>query len=365
MRAAVAGLCLFYGLYMKEYLKKAGRGKDGAKDLTMDEAQSAFGDIIYGRATPVQVGAFYAVMRMKGERREELAGFLKSARLACKTIDLAGDSRFKDRGNIIDVATPYDGKVRSPHILPSAVFIAAGAGADVISHGSTKVPSKEADGFYDVLLKMGCSFLGTSKKITEALAETGFVYYYQSAYSPKLFSLLALRREYGLRTFINVIEKSLNLFNVKKTLVSVFHEPYFKLQSDLSMDGGFESWFVVGGLEGGVEPLPDKESKLLIGSLGTEEIVSLNPKDLGLNIDRTKLASMASIESADMNQKVLDGGGESLYRDFALYSAALIVFASGVSDSMEDALTRCEKSLTSGEALGRFKDYKKITSSFS
>ncbi len=355
---------------MKEYLKKAGRGKDGAKDLTMEEAQSAFGDIIYGKATPVQVGAFYAVMRMKGETREELAGFLKAAKLICKTIDLGSDIRFKDRGNIIDVAAPYDGKVRSPHILPSAVFIASGAGADVVTHGSTKVPSKEADSFYDVLLKMGCSYAATGKKITEALAETGFVYYYQSAYSPKLFSLLPLRREYGLRTFINVIEKSLNLFNVKKTLVSVFHEPYFKFQSDLSVDGGFENWFVVGGLEGGVEPLPDKESKLVIGKVNSggereEEVTGLNPKKLGLNIDKTKLVSMTSHGAALMNQKVLEVSGESLYRDFALYSSALIVFASGVGNSMEDALNKCEKSLASGEALKRFNDYKKITSDFS
>lgn len=346
---------------MKEYLKKAGRGKNGAKDLSLEEAQSAFADILYGRATAVQIGAFYAVMRMKGETTDEFAGFLKSAQLASKSIYLSSDDRFKNIENIIDVATPYDGKLRSPHILPSAVFIAAGAGASVVSHGSSLVPSKEADSFYDVLISMGCSYIGRAKKIKDALAETGFSYYYQSAYSPKLFSLLPLRREYGLRTFINVVEKSLNIFNVKKTLVSVFHEPYFNIQSHLAKEAGFDSWFIVGGLEGGVEPLPDRESKLLIGNKDKTVETLITAKDLGLSIDKTKLAFMNSYAAGELNKKVLEGSGDRMYRDFALYSASLIVFASGVSDSMEDALRECDKALTSGEALKRFNDYKKIT----
>lgn len=349
---------------MKEFLKKAGRGKEGAKDLTLLEAQSALSDIIYGRATDVQIGAFFAVMRMKGETREELSGFLNAAKLACKVIDLKSDKDFDNVENLIDVATTYDGKLRSPHVLPSAVFIASASGANIVTHGSQKVPTKEADSFFDVLLKMGCSYSGTAKKIKETLIETGFSYYHQSVYSPKLYAMLPLRREYGLRTFLNVIEKSLNLLGVDRTLASVYHEPYFELQSGLSKDGGFKKWFIVKGLEGGVEPMPGTESKLLIGSAKKEEIVNLNPKELGMDIDKTKLTSMSSYEAGDMNKKILEGSGESLYRDLSIYSAALIVFASGVSSSMEDAISRCGDSLSSGEAYKRFKDYKKITSIF-
>lgn len=362
-------LPVFYGvgyiIDMKEFLKKAGRGKDGAKDLSSEEAQSALSDIIYGRATDVQIGAFYAVMRMKGETTEELGGFLKVARLTCKTIDLNSYKDFDNVKNLIDVSTTYDGKLRSPHILPSAVFIASASGANIVTHGSVKVPTKEADSFFDVLIKMGCTYSGTAKKIKETLLGTGFCYYHQSVYSPKLYSLLPLRREYGLRTFLNVIEKSLNLLNVDRTLASVYHEPYFELQSKLAEEAGFKNWFIVKGIEGGVEPMVANVSKVVVGSkVGKEEVINLDPKELGIDIDKTKLTPMTSHEAGAMNKKVLEGSGEAMYRDMAIYSAALIVFASGVSSSMEDAINKCEEGLTSGEALNRFKDYKKITSSF-
>ena len=127
-----------------DYLKLVGVGKNGSKDLTENQAEETILDILNQEATTVQRSAFYMAMRMKGETIEELIGFLKGMRKETMIFDLS-------EYDPLDIAINYDGKNRSLHILPSAVFIASGAGLNSASHGSSKVPAKYGTNINDVL----------------------------------------------------------------------------------------------------------------------------------------------------------------------------------------------------------------------
>jgi anthranilate phosphoribosyltransferase len=58
------------------YIKEIGRGKDGARSLTREQAADLFGQLLDGAATDLEVGAFCLAMRIKGETAPEMAGFL-------------------------------------------------------------------------------------------------------------------------------------------------------------------------------------------------------------------------------------------------------------------------------------------------
>ncbi|TGU61432.1 anthranilate phosphoribosyltransferase, partial [Mesorhizobium sp. M00.F.Ca.ET.186.01.1.1] len=47
-------------------------------DLTRAIAEEAMGEIMDGKATPAQIGAFLASMRLKGEQVEEIIGFAQA-----------------------------------------------------------------------------------------------------------------------------------------------------------------------------------------------------------------------------------------------------------------------------------------------
>jgi len=56
------------------------------RDLTSDEMASVVGEIMDGKATPAQVGALLAAMRMKGETVEEVVGAARAMRRHSSTI---------------------------------------------------------------------------------------------------------------------------------------------------------------------------------------------------------------------------------------------------------------------------------------
>ena len=58
------------------YLKDIGRGKEGARALTREQATDLMGQLLDGQLTDLEIGAFCAAMRIKGETPDEMAGFL-------------------------------------------------------------------------------------------------------------------------------------------------------------------------------------------------------------------------------------------------------------------------------------------------
>ena len=68
------------------YIKEIGRGKDGARSLTQTQAYDLMSQVLDGRVTDLEIGAFALAMRIKGETTEELAGFLEATNERCMPV---------------------------------------------------------------------------------------------------------------------------------------------------------------------------------------------------------------------------------------------------------------------------------------
>ncbi|MDP3826251.1 MAG: DNA-binding protein YbiB, partial [Polaromonas sp.] len=53
-----------------QYIKVIGRGKDGARPLTREQAADLFGQVLDGTVTDLEIGGFCLAMRIKGETPE-------------------------------------------------------------------------------------------------------------------------------------------------------------------------------------------------------------------------------------------------------------------------------------------------------
>ncbi len=333
---------------MITYLKKVAAGKERAKDLTYGEAFQANKDILDRKATDIQIGAFWSAMRVKYATIEELKGFIDALREETNYID-------SYELNPVDLAVGYDGKNKSIHILPASIFIAAGAGAKIVGHGNEKVPSKFGITYQEVLNAMGCFILTNSDDILKALELSGFSFYHQKYLNPKLASLLPKRREFGLRNFLNTIEKMLNPFRTTKVLVGVAHTQFIEKYIQIAHHVGFKDIFVIKGLEGGIEPFPNKETKV-----NTNKVFSLSiiPKRLNEDIKFTQNISLK--ENADICLSVLKNE-DNPFTEWALLTASLIITAYGIEDDIKNAVLLAEESLNSGAALECFEVYKSLT----
>ena len=57
---------------ISHYIKIIGRGKDGARPITREEAADLWGQLLDGTVTDLETGAFCLAMRIKGEAVSEL-----------------------------------------------------------------------------------------------------------------------------------------------------------------------------------------------------------------------------------------------------------------------------------------------------
>ncbi|RUM58577.1 MAG: hypothetical protein DSY66_00220 [Persephonella sp.] len=333
---------------MYEYLKKVASGKKTLKDLTYREAYEVNNKILNSEATNIQIGAFWSALRIKYATLDELKGFIDSIKEYTDFIDL---SEYKP----VDLAVNYDGKNKSIHILPASIFIATGAGAKVVGHGAKNVPSKYGVTYYEVLEAMGCGYPTNSEEIYKAIELSGFTFAYQKIFNRKLYNLLPKRQEFGLRTYINTVEKILNPFKTTKVIIGVNHLNYVEKYIKLAFYTGYNDIYVVKGLEGGIEPSPEKPTKIF-----TSKVFSLTiyPKELKEKINCD--SSITINKNAEICLSILKNE-DNPYRDWAILTAGLIIYAYGLTNDISEANKLAEESLKSGLAYQNFKIYKSLT----
>ena len=58
------------------------RASSTGSDLSADEMAAVVGEIMDGEATPAQIGALLAALRMKGETVDEIVGAARAMRVA-------------------------------------------------------------------------------------------------------------------------------------------------------------------------------------------------------------------------------------------------------------------------------------------
>ncbi len=336
-----------------EYLKLVGVGKNGSKDLTFEQAYDSLKLFLNKEATTVQRSAFLMAERMKGETIEELKGFLKALKSETKTVDL---SNIKP----IDIATNYDGKNRTVHILPSAVFIASGAGLNTVSHGADKVPAKYGTNMNDVLNAMGCGNLKNEEQVVNAVEKSGFGWYHQKYFLPKLYEILPERREFTLRTFFNVIEKLVNPFNTDTIFTGVFHGNYIQKLIPLSEITGFKNVVVSQSLESGIEPFPFSNRNTRITDNNGNQYV-INSANFGIEILEEEINITDMKENAKINLEILNNK-ENKFKKWAILTSAVLLFVGKKVNSIENGIKESEYSLKNGYPLEKFNLYKEITS---
>src|SRR5690606_9342729 len=110
------------------FLKDIGRGKDGARALTREHACELMGQLLDGRVSDLEIGAFCIAMRIKGETEQEMAGFLDAIQPRLCSLPNNG---------LTTVLLPsYNGARKLPVLTPLLALLLAQRGAAVVVHGT-------------------------------------------------------------------------------------------------------------------------------------------------------------------------------------------------------------------------------------
>ena len=116
------------------FIKEIGRGKDGARSLSRDDARLLYSAMLDGRVSDLELGAILLAMRVKGESVEEIGGFLEAAEASF--IPLQAPT-----GQFAPVVLPsYNGSRHMANLTPLLALLLARQGVPVLMHGVTQDP---------------------------------------------------------------------------------------------------------------------------------------------------------------------------------------------------------------------------------
>ncbi len=199
------------------FIKEIGRGKDGARALSREQAADMFGQILDGTVTDLEVGAFCLAMRIKGETPDEMCGFLDAAHQRLTKIQVSPTRNVR----AAVVIPSYNGARKLPVLTPLLALLLAREGLPVLMHGT---PTEDKRVFTSEVL----AALGIAAQQTAQPLISGQVAFYPTALlHAGLQSLLDVRRVVNLRNPAHSLVKLMQPCAGPQVLVTSYTHPEY------------------------------------------------------------------------------------------------------------------------------------------
>ena len=215
------------------FVREIGRGKDGARALSLERARELMAAILAGEVDDLALGAVLLALRMKGESATEIAGFRDAL-----------------EPHLVRVApvTPgwvlipsYNGARSIANLVPLLALLLARRGVPVLVHGQGSEPAFVARprvtsaAIFAALELAPC--LPSEAPARSADGLPAFVEL--AALCPALARLIALRARLGVRNVAHTLAKVLRPVSGPCLLVSSFTHPEFgRMQAELFRSSG-------------------------------------------------------------------------------------------------------------------------------
>ena len=309
-----------------QYVRIIGKGKNGARSLTYEEAYQAFSMILKQEVLDVQLGAFLMLLRVKEESVDELAGFVQATRDQLNFAPLSVDLDWSS----------YAGKRKHyPWFLLAALTLAQ-SGYKVFMHGAS---GHTLNRLYteQVLEYLGYSICQSEQDVQYELEQHNFAYLPLEEISPVLSDLISLRNVMGLRSPIHTLSRLINPFNAKATLQAIFHPAYRSSHQQTASRLGYQNSAVIKGEGGEFERNPD--ARTLICGIKNSELYEY---------ELPKLTQERSLAEEELNlekfKAVWEGKQTHVYGETAVTETmGIALYTMSVCSTYDEAMLKAKE----------------------
>lgn len=322
---------------MKAFLEKI----MARQDLTQAEAVQAFDGIMAGEATPAQIGAFIATLRMKGECVDEIAGGAASLRQHAVFIDTGG-------ANVVDTCGTGGDDRGTFNVSTTAALITAGAGVPVAKHGNRAISSK--CGSADVLGALGVNLEATPETVEDCVREAGIGFLFAPKLHPAMKHAMGPRKELGVRTIFNMLGPLSNPAGAKGQIIGVFAPTLTETFAHVLRLLGCRRAFVVHGQDGMDEITVTTSTRISELADGRVKTYEFDPAELiGEYAQPDDLVGGDAAVNAAIIRGILDGK-RGPCRDISCLNAAAAIVAGGKATTLAEGWKLAQASVDGGQA---------------
>ncbi|MGY9047009.1 MAG: anthranilate phosphoribosyltransferase, partial [Rhodobacterales bacterium] len=318
-------------------------GAAADRPLTRAEAETAFGILFAGEATPSQIGGLLMAMRTRGETVDEYSAAASVMIAKCNKVAAP-------KGAMDIVGTGGDGK-GTLNISTATAFVVAGAGVPVAKHGNRNLSSKS--GAADALTAMGINVMLDAPRAEKALKEVGICFMMAPMHHPAMAHVGPVRAELGTRTIFNILGPLTNPAGVKRQLTGAFSRDLIRPMAETLAQLGSEKAWLVHGSDGTDELSISGISWVAALENGAVSEHEVHPEDAGLPVHPFEDIVGGSPQQNGAAFKALLCGEHSAYRDAVLLNAAAALVVADHANSLPEGVEMARISIDSGAALAK------------
>lgn len=207
------------------FIKEIGRGKDGARSLSRQDARAMYQAMLDGRVSDLELGAILLAMRIKGESVQEIAGFLDAAEASMPALRAPA-------GPYAPVVLPsYNGSRKMANLTPLLCMLLVRRGVPVLMHGVTHDPQRVTSA--EIFTALGQPHAASIEDAQALMAAGQPAFVPITVLAPAIARLLGMRRILGVRNSTHTVVKIMQPFEGPALrLTSYTHPEYLEMLTD-------------------------------------------------------------------------------------------------------------------------------------
>ena len=318
--------------------------------LTGAEAAATLEEIMTGNATPAQIGAFLAAMRLRGETPEAIAAGLTVMQTHAEPCPVT---------DVIDICGTGGDGIDTINVSTAAGFVVAAAGVRVAKHGNRAASSK--CGSADVLEALGARIDLGGEQVAKVINGCGFGFLFAQRFHPAMRHVGGPRREIAVRTMFNILGPLSNPANPRAQLVGVGARAIGPVVAEALALRGMGRALVVHSNDGLDEISPAAPTHAWVVGEGAVAERDISADDFGLPAHAlSEVGGGEAQQNAGDIQAILDGA-EGPKTDFVLMNAAAALYTAGKTDDFEQGVALAREAIVSGRAREVLDHYVALT----
>ena len=327
-----------------------------SENLSSEAMREVMRQIMTGRATASQIGAFLVGLRMKGETIDEIAGAVEVMRELATGVKVSGDY-------LVDIVGTGGDESNLFNVSTAASFVVAASGGRVAKHGNRSVSS--SSGAADLLEAAGVNLSLSPEQVARCVDELGVGFMFAPVHHSAMKHAIGPRRELGLRTIFNILGPMTNPAGVDQQLIGVYDRSLCRPMAEVLGRLGAKHIMVVNSADGLDEISIADETYVAEFKNGEMTHYSIQPEDFfnrrqsldGLSVSDAK-QSFAIISDALSKQQ---GDNAEKAADLIAINAGAALYVAGCAADLQQGVAMAQDAIKSGLAKTKISDFAAFT----
>ena len=323
--------------------------------LNESEMSDVMLDLLEGRATDAQIGAFLIALDMKGETVEEVLGAAKIMRKLSAKVEVNKDK-------LVDTCGTGGSGIGIFNVSTTAAFVACACGARVAKHGNRSATRKS--GSADLLEAAGVSLELNPSQVSDCIENVGLGFMFAPGHHSAMKHVIGPRKEIAHKSIFNILGPLTNPASTPNQVMGVYDKKWMKPVAEVHQSLGSKNVMVVHSEDNLDEISIASKTKVVELREGKISEYVISPEEFGLefqSLDGLKVNSPE--ESLSMAKKALKGEHSAASSMIALNAGAAL-YVSGVDNSLAEGVERALEGIKQKKGLDKLQELSEYSQSF-